>query len=87
MTEEVVVRRANLKDIPAMLALIIAYAANQIMLPRTEFDLAENIRDFVVAYAGGQLLGCGALHFYTPTSAEVLVSGTATSNPPLVWGS
>jgi amino-acid N-acetyltransferase len=71
MTGDVVVRRANLKDIPPMLALINAYAGNQIMLPRTEFDLAENIRDFVVAYEGAQLLGCGALHFYTPTSAEI----------------
>jgi amino-acid N-acetyltransferase len=41
------------------------------MLPRTEFEMSENIRDFTVAYSGQQLLGCGALHFYTPTSGEV----------------
>jgi amino-acid N-acetyltransferase len=33
--------------------------------------MSENIRDFSVAYAGSTLLGCGALHFYTPTVAEV----------------
>jgi len=95
-------RRATLNDIPALLALINAYASQQIMLPRTEFELAEHIRDFVVVWSGHDLpsnsrttdsrdaatsaelpllcrprpaacalLGCGALHFYSPTSAEV----------------
>ena len=41
------------------------------MLPRTEFDVSENIRDFSVAYDGNTLVGCGALHFYTPTTGEV----------------
>jgi len=60
-----------MNDIQDLLALINNYAANGIMLPRTEFEMSENIRDFSVAYSGGQLAGCGALHFYTPTSAEV----------------
>ena len=38
---------------------------------RTEFEISENIRDFTVVYDGSQLLGCGALHFYTPTSGEI----------------
>jgi amino-acid N-acetyltransferase len=33
--------------------------------------MSENIRDFSVAYDGGKLVGCAALHFYTPTVAEV----------------
>ena len=41
------------------------------MLPRTEFEMSENIRDFSVAYEDGKLAGCAALHFYTPTVAEV----------------
>lgn len=68
---DVTLRRANLKDIPAMLRLINSYASEHIMLPRTEFEMAENIRDFVVAYTNNTLLGCGALHFYSPSSAEV----------------
>jgi len=67
----VLVRKATMNDIQDLLALINNYAANGIMLPRTEFEMSENIRDFSVAYSGGQLAGCGALHFYTPTSAEV----------------
>jgi len=65
------IRKATLTDIPALLALINAYAKGGIMLPRTEFEMAENIRDFVVATEDGRLLGCGALHFYTPTAGEI----------------
>ena len=66
------VRKATMRDIPHILSLINAYAADGVMLPRTEFELSENIRDFSCAYdADHTLLGCAALHFYTPTSAEV----------------
>jgi amino-acid N-acetyltransferase len=65
------VRKATMGDIHALLALINGYATDGIMLPRTEFEMSENIRDFSVAYEGTQLVGCGALHFYTPTSGEV----------------
>lgn len=68
---ETALRRATLRDIPALLGLINAYAAQQIMLPRTEFELAEHIRDFAVVGSDRELIGCGALHFYSPTSAEV----------------
>jgi amino-acid N-acetyltransferase len=65
------VRRASLRDIPALVKLINDYAAQGIMLPRTEFEMAENIRDFQVAFVNNELVGCGALHFYTSQSAEV----------------
>jgi amino-acid N-acetyltransferase len=67
----VAVRKAAMRDIPGVLAIINSYAANGIMLPRTEFEMSEHIRDFSVAYDGELLVGCGALHFYTPTTAEV----------------
>ena len=65
------IRKARINDIHAVLELINSYAAEGIMLPRTEFEMSENIRDFTVAYSNGELAGCGALHFYTPTTAEV----------------
>jgi amino-acid N-acetyltransferase len=65
------VRKAVIRDIHPILDLINSYAAEGIMLPRTEFEMSENIRDFSVTYDGRELLGCGALHFYTPTVAEV----------------
>lgn len=68
---EIELRKAILTDISAMADLINEYAGRGIMLPRTAFELAESIRDFVVAYDGPTLVGCGALHIYTPESAEI----------------
>lgn len=65
------IHKATLADIPALLALINTYAKGGIMLPRTEFEMAENIRDFIVATEQDRLVGCGALHFYTPTAGEI----------------
>jgi amino-acid N-acetyltransferase len=68
---EITVRKAVMRDIAPILDLINGYAAKGLMLPRTEFEMSEDIRDFSVAVAGGRLLGCGALHFYTPTVGEI----------------
>jgi GNAT superfamily N-acetyltransferase len=65
------VRKAVMRDIAPILHLINGYAARGIMLPRTEFEMSEAIRDFTVITLDGQLLGCGALHFYSPTVAEI----------------
>ena len=64
-------RKACMTDIHALLRLINGYAAKGVMLPRTEFEMSENIRDFSLAFQGKKLVGCGALHFYSPTSGEV----------------
>ena len=64
-------RKAGMGDIAPLLRLINDYAAKGIMLPRTEFEVSENIRDFSVLYSGADLIACGALHFYTPIMAEV----------------
>jgi amino-acid N-acetyltransferase len=65
------VRKAVMRDIPAILGLINGYAARGVMLPRTEFELSETIRDFTVVLSGNELLGCGALHFYSPSVGEI----------------
>jgi amino-acid N-acetyltransferase len=65
------VRKAVMHDIPPILDLINGYAAQGVMLPRTEFEMSEAIRDFTVVTQGNRLLGCGALHFYSPTLAEI----------------
>lgn len=65
------IRSALLRDVTPLLGLVNGYASQGIMLARTELELAENIRDFTIATAGGALVGCGALHFYGPRTAEV----------------
>jgi amino-acid N-acetyltransferase len=70
-TMAIELRKARMGDIAPLLELINGYASRGIMLPRTEFELSESIRDFSVAYAEGRLVGCGALHFYSPTTGEI----------------
>ena len=65
------VRKAVMHDIPPILDLINGYAAKGLMLPRTEFELSEAIRDFTAVSLDNELLGCGALHFYSPTLGEI----------------
>jgi acetylglutamate kinase len=65
------VRKAVMRDIAPILHLINSYASRGIMLARTEFEMSEAIRDFTVVTLDGELLGCGALHFYSPTTAEI----------------
>jgi amino-acid N-acetyltransferase len=64
-------RKAAMHDIRPIMEIIDGYAARGLMLPRTEFELSEAIRDFTVVASQGDLLGCGALHFYTPTTGEI----------------
>jgi amino-acid N-acetyltransferase len=73
------VRKASMRDIPELLRLINGFAAEGIMLPRTEFEIAENIRDFSVIQDGEQVAGCAALHFYTPTAGEIRSLAVARS--------
>lgn len=78
--KDIEIRKAGMQDIPALLQLINGYAAKGIMLSRTEFELSENMRDFMVAYDGNTLAGCGALHFYSPTIGEVRSLAVAESH-------
>jgi amino-acid N-acetyltransferase len=64
-------RKAKMSDVAEMLALVNAYARQGIMLPRTEFELSEDIRDFSILEDEGRITGCAALHFYGPTMAEI----------------
>ena len=72
-------RKARMGDVVPLLELINGYASQGIMLPRTEFEISESIRDFSVAYAGDRLVGCGALHFYSPTTGEIRSLAVAES--------
>ena len=64
-------RKAAMVDTPQLTTLIASFSSRGLMLPRTEFEMAENIRDFTVICAAERLIGCGALHFYTPRAAEI----------------
>ena len=50
-------RKAAMHDIGPILGLINGYAAKGVMLPRTELEVSEDIRDFSVIVAGGRTGG------------------------------
>ncbi|MFN7996184.1 MAG: N-acetyltransferase [Bryobacteraceae bacterium] len=83
---DLVVRKAGMQDIQPILDLINGYAAKGVMLPRTELDVSEDIRDFTVILSGGKLLGCGALHFYSPIMGEIRSLAVAESAKTLGIG-
>jgi len=64
-------RNAVLPDVDRIYAIIQPYADEGTLLPRTRAELAENVRDFVVAEENGCLIGCGALHLYGLHLAEI----------------
>jgi amino-acid N-acetyltransferase len=65
------IRKAVMRDIQPLLEIINGYANQGTMLPRTEFEMAESIRDFTIVAQDEKILGCAALHFYGPTVAEL----------------
>jgi amino-acid N-acetyltransferase len=69
-----VVRKARLTDVNEMYTIINHYAEIQLMLPKTQLQLYENLRDYSVAAdpaAPAHILGCGALHIYWENLAEI----------------
>jgi amino-acid N-acetyltransferase len=65
------VRKARIADVPAMHRIINHFAGLQLMLPKTQFQLYETLRDYSVAASDDEVLGCGALHLYWEDLAEI----------------
>jgi amino-acid N-acetyltransferase len=65
------VRKAQAKDTGRIHELIDYYAGRNMMLPRAEHEIAENLRDFWVYEKGNTLIGCAALHIFSNKLAEI----------------
>jgi amino-acid N-acetyltransferase len=65
------VRRARVTDAPAIQRLITVFAERDEMLHRSLGEIYENIRDFFVAEAEGQVVACGGLHVLWSHLGEV----------------
>lgn len=66
-----VVRPAVAADVPAMAAMLQAYGARELLLPRTEAELHPVLNEFAVCEHDGVVVGMGALHVYTPELGEL----------------
>lgn len=64
-------RKANIKDIKQIHALVNFYAQKREMLPRALSELYENVREFYVVIQGDKVIACGALHISWEDLAEV----------------
>jgi len=68
---ELNIRKAELRDVPALYKLINRYVVEQVLLPRPLSNLYEDVWEFTVAEEDGELLGCGALKFYSQELGEI----------------
>ncbi len=65
------VRKASVRDVPAVQKLVNGFAEKDLMLPRSLSQLYENVRDFWVVEEQGQVVGCAALHVSWKDLAEL----------------
>ncbi|OQX50198.1 MAG: GNAT family N-acetyltransferase [Epsilonproteobacteria bacterium 4484_20] len=63
--------KANLTDIPAMQALVVSEIKEGVILNRSEDEVATNIRSYVLAKEGEELVGYTALHIHSRRLAEI----------------
>lgn len=68
----VAVRRARVGDVPRLYEIINFYAARGDMLPKSMDTLYSRVRNFNVAEADGEVVGCAALHITWADMAEVV---------------
>ncbi|WP_068162335.1 amino-acid N-acetyltransferase [Rhodococcus phenolicus] len=68
--DRIIVRRARTSDVPEIKRLIDIYAG-RILLEKNLVTLYEAVQEFWVAEAGGEVIGCGALHVLWSDLGEV----------------
>lgn len=64
-------RKALIKDVPKIQALVNHYAGQGVMLPRSLNSLYGGLREFIVAEKDDHLVGVGALHIVWGDLAEI----------------
>jgi len=65
------IRSAREEDVSAITALVNAYAAENLMLPRSEREVRRTLKDWLVAEADGRVVACGALSLLSAELAEI----------------
>lgn len=65
------IRRARLADIAGIHALLKHFSDDGVLLPRSESDLYNNMREFLVTENRGEVIACGALQIFTGQLGEV----------------
>lgn len=76
------VRQADTKDVETIVTIISHHASQGLMLPRSVGALTAALDSYVVADAGGKIVGCGGLERYTQDSAEIYGLATSPEGSP-----
>jgi len=63
--------KAKLSDIPAMQTLVLPEVKSGVILFRSDDEVANNIRSYVLAKEADKVVGFAALHIHAPDLAEV----------------
>lgn len=71
MVNQLRLRKAKIQDVGQIQELINQFAAAGDMLPRSQSELFENLRDFYVIERKGEIVACGALHIAWKDLAEI----------------
>ena len=69
--DQITLRPAQAEDVPMMADLINGYAAQKLMLPRSEEQLLRHLPTFVVATDSGRVIGCVGLARLSVELAEI----------------
>jgi amino-acid N-acetyltransferase len=65
------IKKANVKDIKTIHALINRFAKKDLMLPRSLSEIYENMRDFFICIDRGKIVAASALHILWEDLAEI----------------
>ena len=68
---KIIYRKATLKDIAQMQALVMPEIESGIILMRNDDELATNIRSYTLAVQDEKIVAFNALHIHTPKLAEI----------------
>ena len=71
LANNTLIRKANVHDVPTIGEIVNKQAETGIMLPRPLSRLYDNVRDFNVIVADGEIAGCGSLHVMWSDIAEI----------------
>ncbi len=63
--------KATLQEIPLMQELVAPEVQNGVILPRSDDEIATNIRSYTLAWDDDVLIGFAALHIHTAYLAEI----------------
>lgn len=64
-------KKASLSDVAQMQQLVKPEVESGIILPRSDDDIATNIRSYTLAFDNEMLVGFTALHIHSPVLAEI----------------